>query len=192
MDLSRHYFVSDDLDDLELVEEELEKAGVATPQIHVLTRDNAELQHHENLHGVPSLMKRDLIHSGLVGATIGAVMAVAILLLSYMLGWHMSAAGWIPFFFLAVILFGFCTWFGGLHGLRLPNYHFVRFQKLLDEGKHVFFVDLDETQRKILEDVCEKHPGLKPAGTGQSMPAWLVKLETMTGHWWYWRMWRNV
>ncbi len=192
MDFARHYFISNSLDDLERVEEELESAGVATPQIHVLTRDNAAVQHHEHLHGVPSLMKRDLIHSGLIGALVGALLAVAVLLLAFMLGWYKSAAGWVPFVFLAVILFGFCTWFGGLHGLRLPNYHFVRFQKLLDEGKHVFFVDIDETQRGILEKVCEKHPGLKPAGTGQAMPPWLVKLETITGRWWYWRMWRDV
>ena len=39
MQLLRHYFISDDLDDLELFEEQLESAGVSTPQIHVLSRD---------------------------------------------------------------------------------------------------------------------------------------------------------
>jgi hypothetical protein len=38
MDLLRHYFISDSLDDLEVFEEQLEAAGVATPQIHVLSQ----------------------------------------------------------------------------------------------------------------------------------------------------------
>ena len=33
----RHYYISDDLDDLEAVELELEGKGVSTPQIHVLS-----------------------------------------------------------------------------------------------------------------------------------------------------------
>ena len=192
MDLSRQYFISDNLADLKLVEQELEIAGVATAQIHILTRDNAGLERHKDLHGVPSLMKRNIIHSGLMGAVVGAILAVATLLVSFILGWHSSMAGWIPFIFLAVILFGFCTWFGGLHGLRNPNYHFVRFQKDLDAGKHVLFIDLDESQTEILRTIVEKHPGLVSAGFGQSVPAWVIKLETMTSHWWYWRIWRNV
>ena len=192
MDLSRQYFISDNLADLERTKEELETAGIATPQIHILTRDNAGLERHKDLNGVPSLMKRNIIHSGLVGAVAGAILAVTILLVSYMLGWHLSMAGWFPFIFLAIMLFGFCTWFGGLHGLRNPNYHFVRFQEDLDAGKHVLFIDLDESQAHILKAVAEKHPGLISAGFGQSVPAWVVKLETMTSHWWYWRIWRNV
>ena len=39
----RRYFISDDLDDLEVVEEQLESAGVSTPQIHVLTAHDADL-----------------------------------------------------------------------------------------------------------------------------------------------------
>ena len=37
MKVLRRYFISDDLDDLDVVEEQLESAGVSTPQIHVLT-----------------------------------------------------------------------------------------------------------------------------------------------------------
>ena len=35
MPMLRHYFISNDLDDLETFEEQLEAAGVSTPQIHV-------------------------------------------------------------------------------------------------------------------------------------------------------------
>lgn len=192
MDLSRHYFVSDDLDDLDAVERELESAGLSTPQIHVLSRDNAGVQRHDHLHGVPSFMKRDAVRSALVGAVVGVVLAIAALLVAFMAGWTDTAAGWTPFLFLALILLGFCTWFGGMHGLRLPNRHFERFQRLLDEGRHVLFVDVEPAQQDALRRVIARHPRLEPAGTGTALPSWLLGLRNGTDRWWYWRMWRDV
>lgn len=191
MDLARYYFISDDLDDLERVEQELEHEGIPTPQIHLLTRDNAGLHRRQNLHGVPSIMKRDMFQAGLIGALVGLVLAALTLFVSMAAGWTDSAAGWTPFIYLAVILFGFSTWFGGLHGLRMPNRQFLRFQKQLDEGKHVFFVDLDQSQAGKLETVRLRHPHLESAGIGHSMPEWLVWLENRTSTWWYWRIWRD-
>ena len=49
MHMLRHYFVSDNLDELEQFEEHLEAAGIATPQIHVLSSDDAEVQRHAHL-----------------------------------------------------------------------------------------------------------------------------------------------
>ena len=46
----RHYFISTNLDDLEVFEEQLEAAGVSTPQIHVLSRNDADVEHHHHLH----------------------------------------------------------------------------------------------------------------------------------------------
>ena len=45
--MRRHYYISDDLDDLKSIETELESNGITTPQIHVLSRDDAGLQAHE-------------------------------------------------------------------------------------------------------------------------------------------------
>ena len=192
MDLARHYFISTDLDDLERIEMKLESGGISTAQIHVLTRANASLQAHKNLHGVTSLMKRDIVHSGLNGVAIGAALAAATLAVSYAAGWTSSAAGWMPFVFLGAIILGFCTWFGGMHGLRVPNHHFKRFQKTLDNGKHVLFVDIEHEQHATLRNVVAQHPGLVKAGNGQSIPSWLLWLEKSTSDWWYWKMWRHT
>jgi len=174
MKMLRHYFTSSDLDDLELVEEQLEAAGIPTPQIHVLTLDDTDAENHHHLHDVQSLMKRDLIHSGLYGALIGACIATAVLILTYLLQWHTSAAGWMPFIFLAIICFGFFTWEGGLWGIQNMNVHFKRFQKVLEEGKHIFFVDLEPSQEPILASVIRAHPGLTESGTGTASPHWVV------------------
>lgn len=174
MSTLRHYFISDNLDDLEHVEEELEALGVASTQIHVLSLDDTAVENHHHLHDVTSIMKRDVIRSGLWGALIGAIGAIAVLVVAYYAGWTTSAAGWFPFIFLAIIVFGFSTWEGGFFGIQRPNTHFARFESVLNEGKHVFFVDLPPEQEGALEKVVSKHPTLELAGTERGTPKWIT------------------
>lgn len=104
----RYYYISDNLSDLEIVESELQEEGFESPQLHVLSHDDhrAEVKEH-NVHEVNDFMKKDVVHSGFTGITFGAVCAVAILLLAFVMGWVNLEAGWTPFVFLAVIVFGF-------------------------------------------------------------------------------------
>lgn len=177
MKMKRHFFVSDDLDDLESFEEELEKEGIATPQIHVLTLDDAGAETHGHLHDVQSLMKKDVIHSGEYGLAVGVVAAALVLATTYLAEWYTSPAGWIPFIFLAVILLGFFTWEGGFIGIQTFNTNFKRFKEELDAGQHVFFVDLTDDQEDILERIVKNHPTARMAGTGRSTPHWIVNWQ---------------
>lgn len=192
MKRERHYFISDDLDDLEKIEEELIAQGVFAPQIHVLSRDNADVHRHDRLTGVTSFMKRDLMHSALIGAGLGLVMAIAVLIVARVAGWASGAAGWMPFLFLAAAVFGAMAWLGGLLGIQTPNHHFKQFQSVLDDGRHVFFIDLEPVGKSVLDKVCAAHPGLESAGTGSSPPSWALAFTNGTQDWWYWRMWKNV
>ncbi len=177
MKMKRYYFISDDLDDLEALERDLENAGIATPQIHVLTMDDAEAESHQHLHDVQSLMKKDVIHSGEYGLAVGAVAAVAVLLVTYVADWHTSPVGWIPFIFLAIVLLGFFTWEGGFIGIQTFNVNFQRFKDDLERGQHLFFVDLADDQHEVLERVVRNHPSAKQAGTGRSTPHWIVSWQ---------------
>src|ERR1700693_3028030 len=177
----RRYFISDDLDDLEVIEEQLESAGISTPQIHVLTSHDAELDHHEHLHRVQSFMKKDIVHSTLIGAMVGVCAFVLVLAIAHFAGWTKTAAGWLPFIFLAIVMLGFCTWEGGLRGIQVPNHNFARFEKALSDGKHVFFVDLEPNQEAVLEQVLKSHPQVELAGTGSSTGYWLITLQKKTG-----------
>lgn len=171
--MNRHYYISDDLDELETVEHELEAKGISTEQIHVLSENEAAVEQH-HLPEVASFMKQDVVHSGEIGAVIGVVLAALLLGIAYGMGWTETAAGWIPFAFLAVIILGFCTWEGGFFGIQEPNAHFRRFKRLLKHGKHVFFVDVEPEQESILDQVVKQHPRLKLAGTGDGTPHWVV------------------
>lgn len=177
MKMLRHYFISDSLDDLEVFEEQLEAAGVSASQIHVLSRADAEVEHHAHLHEVQSFMKNDIVHSTIRGAVVGACAFVLVLAIAYFAGWTESAVGWMPFIFLAVVMLGFCTWEGGLRGIQEPNHDFARFEQALRDGKHIFFMDLEPQQEPILEEVLKSHPQVELAGTGSSAPHWLIALQ---------------
>lgn len=175
----RHYFVSDDLDDLEVLEAELEKAGVSTPQIHVLSAADGEVARH-HLHEVQSLMTKDIVHSTTLGAGVGLCAFVLIISLVYLSGWT-ETVGWAPFVFLAIVLLGFCAWEGGLIGIQKPNHQFRRFEKALSDGKHVFFVDLAPHQEAVLEEVLKAHPNVQRSGTGSAVPQWVIALQEKLG-----------
>ena len=177
MKMLRHYFISDSLDDLEVFEEQLETAGVSSSQIHVLSRADADVEHHHHLHEVQSFMKNDIVHSTIRGAVVGLCAFVLVLAIAYFAGWTESAVGWMPFIFLAVVMLGFCTWEGGLRGIQEPNHDFARFEQALRDGKHIFFMDLEPQQEPILEEVLKSHPKVELAGTGSSAPHWLIALQ---------------
>jgi len=178
MKMQRHFVISDDLDDLEHLEEELESQGVPTPQIHVFTLDDTGAEKHVHLHDVQSLMKRDVVHSLIIGAIIGVVISASVLGATALFGWHHSAAGWMPFVFLAIVALGFCTWEGGLFGVQTLNHHFKKFKSTLEGGKHVFFCDLQANQVAIFRRVVEAHPRAQLAGTGVSTPHWILASQS--------------
>lgn len=173
--MKRHYYISDNLDDLEAVEHELEDNGVSTPQIHVLSENDAGVEQH-HLHEVEAVLKKDVVHGTEIGAVIGVVAAALVLAVAYFSGWTETVT-WVPFIFLAVVLLGFCTWEGGLFGIQVPHTDFRRFEDTLHEGKHIFFVDVEEMQEPVLERVIGAHPKLHLAGVGDSTPGWVVGVQ---------------
>ena len=171
--MKRHFYVSDDLDDLDRIEEELESRGVHRPQIHVFSRDDAAVETHDHLHNIESVFKRDLVHGTIVGAWLGAVLAALVLIVTALSDWP-DTYTWMPFIFLAIVLLGFGAWSGGLYGIQVPNRDFRRFEPQLRQGKHVFIVDVDPQQEPSLARVVAAHPGLQLAGTGRATPRWIV------------------
>ncbi|MGD2171746.1 MAG: NAD/FAD-utilizing enzyme [Gammaproteobacteria bacterium] len=171
--MKRHFYVTDDLDDLDRIEEELESRGVHRPQIHVFSRDDAAVETRDHLHNIESVFKQDLVHGTLVGIGIGVLLA-GLVLVAAAFSDLPGVYTWTPFVMLAIVLLGFCAWSGGLYGIQVPNRDFRRFEAQLRAGKHVFIVDVDPEQEAALARVVNRHPHLQLAGTGKATPRWIV------------------
>lgn len=174
--MKRHYFISDNLDDLVQVESELKERGLSVFQIHVLSRDDAAVERHK-LHEVASSMKRDILRSTKIGILLGLIAGLLVIGVVKIAGWATTEASWMPYIFLAVALLVFFAWEGGLKGIQEPNKRFLRFETLLSEGKHVFFVDVNEKEAQILGQVAAAHPALYSVGTEAAGAHWLISCE---------------
>ena len=182
--MNRHYYISDDLDDLEAIKNELEAKGVSTPQIHVLSLDDAGVEGRD-LHQVPSLMKNDAVRSAAKASIFGLIGAALVLFVAHLSGLTASI-GWMPFVFLAVVVLGFVTWEGGMWGVQEPNVNFVRFQKALDAGKHVLYVEVKDDQEAVLKSVTDVHPRLEDAGVESAATDLLIGVENGVMKWAKW------
>ncbi|MBL4711065.1 MAG: NAD/FAD-utilizing enzyme [Gammaproteobacteria bacterium] len=174
--MKRHYFISDDLDDLDHIEQELEDRGISKPQIHVLSKDDLGVESHKHLHNIESVFKQNVVHGMIIGALLGLLAAVLVLAIGFLTPLPETFT-WTPFYFLAVVLFGFITWSGGFYGIQTPHKDFKRFQKDLDSGKHIFIVDVEPSQEEILKQMGAKHVELVDAGTGDATPRWIVRSQ---------------
>ena len=170
--MKRYYFLSQSLDELASIERELESSGITTPQIHVLSLDDAGVEQ-RGLHGVEAVLKKNVVRGTELGAVIGVVGAAAVLAAAYYTGLTESYT-WVPAVFLALIILGFCTWEGGLIGIQEPHAEFRRFEDELKAGQHLLFVDLDPEQLSLLESTMDQYPNIQPAGEGAAAPRIVV------------------
>jgi len=177
--MRRHFYLSDDLDDLEILERDLESRGIERPQIHILSNNDAGLETH-HLHQVESILRKDVVHSTKIGFLVGLIVASLPLLAAYFIGLP-EGYFWIPVIFLSIILLGFCTWEGGLIGIHRPNHHYKKFEKAIRDGKHLLIVDVPPEQESLLEEIIVSHPKLKDAGLGEPTPDWVVGAQKQWG-----------
>jgi hypothetical protein len=172
--MKRHYFLSHNLDELDRCEADLLDAGLDTPQIHVLSRDDAGVDSHPHLTPVEAVLKKDVVRGTEVGAVIGLVGAGLVLGAA----WYSEVAasvGWVPFIFLAIVVLGFCTWEGGLFGIQEPHREFSRFDDALSGGQHLLILDVSAADEKILDRVMAHYPSVKLAGEGSAAPELVVQ-----------------
>ncbi len=171
--MKRFYFLSSNLDELASVERELEGAGITTPQLHVLSLDDAGVEQ-RGMHGVEAVLKKDVVRGTELGAVIGLVGGGAVLAVAYYTGLT-EAYTWVPAVFLAVIILGFCTWEGGLIGIQEPHVEFRQFEDELKSGQHLLFVDIDPEQESVLQSTMDQYPHIQPAGQGAATPRFVVR-----------------
>lgn len=183
MRLNRHFYSSSSLDGLETLEKQLEQAGVDRLRIHVLSLDDTAVENHKGLHEVESLMKTDLIRSALSGLLLGAVLAALFLFLTILFDWPASTGfGWVPFGFATAIILGIVAWEGGLLGIQRHNQHFRKFEKMLNEGQHLLFVDIEPDRESTLSEIAGEHADISKVGKAKSAPRWVLLGEQKVTH----------
>ncbi|WP_027329663.1 hypothetical protein [Marinimicrobium agarilyticum] len=173
--MRRHFYLSDDLDELERLENDLESQGIERPQIHILSNNDAGLESH-HLHQVESLLRKDVVRSGIIGFLVGLVAAAIPIVVAYLIGIGEGYL-WIPVVFLSLILLGFCTWEGGLIGIQRPHHQYEQFEQALSSGRHLLIVDVKPSEERRVQEIIAKHPRCEHMGNGQSVPDWLVGMQ---------------
>lgn len=175
--MKRYFYVSNDLRSVERLQNSLTDKGIALDQVHVLTNNESEADR-RNLNTVHSLLRKDVIRSGFYGAGIGAILAALALATAYFFGWTNTAAGWIPFIFLAIVLFGFSTWEGGFLGFQRPHYQFKKLNKALQRGKHVLYVDVLDSEKAMVESLIRDTESVTKVSEASGEPHWFVSWRT--------------
>ena len=162
--MKRLYYLTDSLDSVTGIFEDLHRDGITDWHLHVLSRNEAGL-YHRQIHSANMLQENDVIHSGQLGALLGGV---AGLLAATLLEW------WNPFevdiplpalIIVAGVFTMFGAWSGGLAGVTRENYKIAQFHDDLVRGKHLIMVDVSRMQEKrIRYHLSRYHPEACLAG----------------------------
>lgn len=178
--MKRHYYVASNLNEVETVKHALREKGVSTLQMHLLTDADAEADR-QGIQNQDSITRKDVPRSFLRGFCIGLI-AVALLVAVTLVFDIPGLSNGLMLFIASVILLGFCTWEGGLFGIQRAGRQVRRFEKDLHQGKHVFYVDVDDEQRGVLDSVMAAHPGLRAVGTDTAESSWKLNLRRKWRH----------
>ncbi|MEX1664875.1 NAD/FAD-utilizing enzyme [Zhongshania arctica] len=173
--MKRYYFLTDNLDKLSTVEQDLASNGISKPQIHVLSRDDSGV-HKRKLNDVEAVLRKDVVQAMERGALIGLAAAALVLAVGHYSG-ATTSVGWMPFVFLSIVMLGFFTWEGGLFGIQEPHHDFKRFEQALAAGRHLLLIDIEEKDHNILSSVTAYYPELEFSGTGNGSPGWFIGLQ---------------
>ncbi len=160
--MRRYYYLCDDLDELESIEQELEQDGFTHHSIHILSRDDAGVEQH-HLHNVPSLLRFDTLDYAGRGLLVGLALSATLLLTVWLSG-LLAQIGTGPFILLALLITLFCSWEGGFLGFQTLNHRLKRFMPALKRGQHLLLIDIPDTRLRQLQQHMMAHPRLKPAG----------------------------
>lgn len=174
--MKRHYYISDNINEFEQVEQQLKDRGITTAHIHVLSLDDTKIANHPQFNDVEAVLRTDVVHSTKIGAVIGVIASTLTMYLVAFMGWAEQFT-WAPFIFLAIVVFGLFTWEFGFIGIQRKNNRFARFEVLLNAGNHILFIDIEPDNEALLSQVMGNHPKLIDAGDGPSVPRWFTLMQ---------------
>ena len=163
--MKRLYYLTQSLDSVSKISDDLHREGLSDWNIHVLSKDAAGL-YHRHVHGANLFQQNDLIHSGEMGAMIGATLGIlAGLMIDSLFALPMLVPAAVM---VSATLFG--AWSGGLVGITKENYKVKRFHDDLEKGQYLIMVDVHGTQELLVKQQVQRyHPEALLAAQGSSL-----------------------
>jgi hypothetical protein len=154
------YYVTDDLDDVEALQAELLEAGIESKDISVWSDDEHDVVSH-HLQPENSILKTDVLPSMLNGLKLGLALSATGLIITLVLGLHMSDYA-SAIVILSLFIIGFCTWEAGLLGLHRVHRDFKRARKFLSNKKHIVHLHVSDHLARSAALAIARHPKIAP------------------------------
>lgn len=158
------YYLSPSLADTEQVADDLHKSGVSDWFIHIISKNEAELER-KHLHSSNYLETLDFLREGLIGALCGFG---AGLLLAAVLSVTQPFGTDVPLFAYAGVVFlltCFGAWQGGLIGISTENKKLRRFHDDIEAGKYLILVYAQRNEEEKIHAMMGRlHPEAKLVG----------------------------
>lgn len=174
--MKRYYFVTDNLDDLAAVEDDLKAYGISPLQMHLLSLADAEVDK-LGLANTLSIQRTNVMTAMGRGFLTGLALVAALVVGFWLFGVQASTS-WMMVSVLCVIVLGFCTWEGGLKGFQEPSQQQQRFRQYLESGKHLFYVDVNNKQKDAVGSVVKTHRHLQPMGSEKGEADWAFNVRS--------------
>jgi hypothetical protein len=152
------YFLAPTLESTRQISDDLHAAGVKDFFLHVISKDESGLRT-QHIHSSNYLETLDLVRDGFIGAGIGLLVGVLLVL---------AAMYFEPFGpdvppFVYVLIAGFATlfgaWEGGLTGIASKNRKLAKFQHDIDAGRYLILVYAPKERGVAVRSMMRaKHP----------------------------------
>lgn len=152
-----HKFLLNNLNNSDVLQSRLVATGIDEHDIHFVSENSADFAGHQ-IHEASIFEERDLIHSSVRAAILGALIGIVVNLGIYFTepyGWQMETINAVLMMFLFI---GFGGWIGGMIGISSRNYRLSRHELDLKHGKAIMLVYTDDehaTQAKTIVNDTE-------------------------------------
>jgi hypothetical protein len=158
------YFLSPTLGDTEHIAEDLRQAGVSDWFVHIISKNEAELER-RHLHSSNYLETLDFLREGLIGAGLGLVAGLLLALALSMAQPFGTAVPVEAYLGVVLLLVCFGSWQGGLMGISAENRKLRQFHDDIEAGSYLILVYANRNaEEKVRAMMSRLHPEARLVG----------------------------
>ena len=166
--MRRLYYLADTLAAVDAACETVRDDAPGDFKIHVLSRDEAGLYHHQ-LHSARSWQKRDFVRCGERGALLGFGLGVLAAVVGIGLGTYPGREMYEMVGVMLVTFTVFGAWTGGLLGIQTENYKVQPFHDDIEAGRYLMMIDVHYSDAPRVRRIMDYVPLLQYAGADNSL-----------------------